>query len=87
MDYKDISHCPVHKTCLDCPTKECVEFSSASHGSQDKERRDKMMITLFNSGKSVIELSRQFQVSERTVQRAINYIKEAKHCGSLRGKN
>ena len=68
--YKD-EGCEYAKSCLDCPFPQCLYDEPGGRQRWLKELRNKEIIRLFEAGRKVRELAVMFDVSERTVQRAI----------------
>lgn len=69
-----------HKSsCLNCPFLKCIYDEPRGRQRWLKRQRDREIIRLFNTeGKGVKELAEMFDISQRTVQRALKKIKEAK---------
>lgn len=68
--YKD-DGCEYAPACLDCPFPQCLYDEPRGRQRWLKELRDKEIMRLFRSGRKVRELAVTFDVSERTVQRAL----------------
>jgi len=62
-----------HKSsCLDCPFTRCIHDEPRGKQHHIKRSRDSEIVNLFKSeGKGVKELALMFDVSQRTVQRAL----------------
>jgi hypothetical protein len=69
--YKD-EGCEYAKSCLDCPFSQCLYDEPRGRQRWLKELRDKEINRLFQQGQNVRELATIFDVSVRTVQRAVN---------------
>jgi hypothetical protein len=68
--------CEFGETCLNCPLPVCVYEELGGKQRFVKRKRALEMAQLFNSeGKSVKELAGIFDVSTRTVQRALKAVK------------
>ena len=69
--YRD-EGCEFAGSCLDCPFPKCIYDEPRGRQRWLKRSRDKEMTNLFSSeGKGVKELASMFEVSQRTVQRAL----------------
>jgi hypothetical protein len=68
--YKD-EGCEYAKSCLDCPFPQCLYDEPRGRQRWLKELRNKEINRLFKDGRKVRELAVVFDVSERTVQRAV----------------
>jgi hypothetical protein len=68
--YKD-EGCEYAKSCLDCPFPQCLYDEPRGRQRWLKELRNKEINRLFEAGRNVRELAAMFDVSERTVQRAV----------------
>jgi hypothetical protein len=69
--YKD-EGCEYAKSCLDCPFPQCLYDEPRGRQRWLKELRDKEINRLFKKGQKFGELAMTFDVSIRTVQRAVN---------------
>jgi len=69
--YKD-EGCEYAKFCLDCPFPQCLYDEPRGRQRWLKELRDKEINRLFQKGQNARELAAMFDVSVRTVQRAVN---------------
>lgn len=79
--YRD-EGCELADSCLNCPFPRCVYESPRGRQRWLKRQRNREMTRLFTTeGKGVKELAQSFNVSPRTVQRALkNYlIREGKN--------
>ena len=77
--YRD-EGCELASSCLDCPLPECIYDQPGGKQHWLKALRDREMVRLASTGgKGVRELAVMFNVSQRTVQRALK--------NSSRGKN
>jgi DNA-binding CsgD family transcriptional regulator len=63
--------CIAFSSCLSCPLPRCVEEESRGQQKLRLAVRNKRMVELRRSGKSVKEIAGLFDVSQRTVQRAL----------------
>jgi hypothetical protein len=68
INWKDTG-CEVHPSCLDCPLDKCMEEEPRGRQRLRMLARARYMAELKKQGKSLAEISRVFQVSQRTVQR------------------
>jgi hypothetical protein len=68
--YKDVG-CEYARFCLECPYPQCLYDEPGGRQRWLKERRNKEINKLFTAGCKVKELARLFDVSQRTVQRAL----------------
>ena len=68
--YKD-EGCDYARSCLDCPFPQCLYDEPRGRQRWLKELRNKEINRLFEAGRRVRELAMMFDVSERTVQRAV----------------
>ncbi len=63
--------CEVFRACLSCPLSRCVEEEPRGQQRLRLAARNKRMVELRRSGKSVRGIAELFGVSRRTVQRAL----------------
>jgi len=63
--------CEVFGSCLNCPLPRCLEEEPRGQQRLRLAARNKQMVELRRSGKSVADISGLFDVSQRTVQRAL----------------
>ena len=77
--YRD-EGCEYAGSCLNCPFPRCIYDEPRGRQRWLQELRDREINRLSQSGRKVRELADQFDVSERTVQRAI------KEKGKSKGK-
>ncbi len=64
--------CEFSDSCLNCPLLRCIYDESGGRQRQLKKFRDMEMARLFTTeGKEVKELALRFDISQRTVQRAL----------------
>jgi hypothetical protein len=63
--------CEYALSCLDCPFPQCLYDEPRGRQRWMKELRDREIKRLFKDGRKVSELSLMFDVSPRTVQRAV----------------
>ena len=63
--------CEIFSSCLNCPLEKCMEDEPRGRQRLRMMARSKRMLELKSRGKSISEISRIFQVSQRTVQRAL----------------
>jgi len=66
--YRD-EGCELAASCLNCPFPQCVYDLPGGGQRLLKERRDVEILRLKAAGKTIHELARLFQVSERTIRR------------------
>ena len=69
--YKD-EGCEYARACLDCPFPQCLYDEPRGRQRWLKELRNREINRLFETGRKVRELAVMFDVSDRTVQRAVN---------------
>jgi hypothetical protein len=69
--YKD-EGCEYAKSCLDCPFPKCMYDERGGRQRWLRELRNKEINRLFDTGRKINEIAEIFDVSERTVQRALN---------------
>lgn len=77
FQYKD-EGCRRAPSCLECPFSRCIYDRRRGKCSLNKDARDARMRYFYRKGKSITELMERFDVSRRTVCRAI---KEEKNRG------
>jgi len=68
--YEDTG-CEMAPLCLECPFPKCLEDEPRGKQKYSKGRRDETMRQMRREGKSVAEIARMFDVSDRTVERAL----------------
>ncbi len=69
--YRD-EGCEMAPACLNCPLSRCLEDIPRGRQQQRKELRNREIFRLFHThGESIKQIARKFEVSERTVQRAL----------------
>ena len=68
--YKD-EGCEYAGACLDCPFPQCLYDEPRGRQRWLKELRNREISRLFEAGRKVRELASLFEVSDRTVQRAL----------------
>ncbi len=74
--YKD-SGCDLADSCLDCPFQECIYEQPGGRQRWLKRQRDKEITRLFTTeGKGAKELALMFDISQRTVQRALKRVRK-----------
>ena len=66
--------CELSPSCLNCPFPRCVKEEPWGKEKFLKRRRAERMLELKNEGKSTAEIARIFEVSTRTVQRALKLL-------------
>jgi hypothetical protein len=71
--YKD-EGCEYAKSCLDCPFPQCLYDEPRGRQRWLKELRNKEINRQFEAGRKIRELAVMFDVSDRTVQRAVKGI-------------
>jgi len=69
--------CEVFQACLNCPLPRCVEEEPRGQQRLRIAARNKRMVELRKSGKSVKDIAGLFGVSQRTVQRALRRDKKS----------
>ena len=69
--------CELAASCLNCPFPCCIKEEPWGKERFLKRRRADRMLQLNKEGKSVNEIARIFEVSTRTVQRALKLVEEA----------
>ena len=73
--YRD-EGCELASSCLNCPLPKCIYDEPGGKQRWRKRLRNKEMARLFSSeGEGVKELALMFNVSQRTVQRALKGVK------------
>jgi DNA-binding CsgD family transcriptional regulator len=70
VNWKD-NGCEIYPSCLNCPLDKCMEEEPRGRQRLRMLARSKRMAELREQGKSIPEIARCFQVSQRTVQRAL----------------
>jgi hypothetical protein len=70
LNWKDTG-CEFHDACLDCPRDKCIEDEPRGRQRTRMSSRASKMLMLRATGKSVKDIARVFEVSVRTVQRAL----------------
>ena len=69
--YRD-EGCEFAEACLDCPFPKCIYDEPGGRQRWLKRQRDRQIVRLFTvEGKRVKELALMFDISQRTVQRAL----------------
>ena len=63
--------CEYAPACLDCPFPQCLYDAPRGRQRWLKELRDREIARLYREGRMVAELAEIFEVSLRTVQRAL----------------
>ncbi len=64
--------CELAESCLNCPFPECIYDEPGGKQRLLKEQRNAEIVKLFSTGKkSVKELAQMFNLSVRTIQRAL----------------
>jgi DNA-binding NarL/FixJ family response regulator len=71
LNWKDTG-CELYISCLNCPRERCIEDEPRGRQKMRLSRRSMNMIALKEKGKTAGEIARIFEVSIRTVQRAIS---------------
>ncbi len=66
--------CDMAPSCLSCPFPRCLEEEPWGKQKFSKRRRDERMAELRREGKSVEEIALIFDVSDRTVDRALKRV-------------
>jgi DNA-binding NarL/FixJ family response regulator len=75
INWKDTG-CEIYPSCLNCPLDKCMEEEPRGKQRLRMLSRSHRMAELRQEGKSIPEIARCFQVSPRTVQRALARVKE-----------
>jgi transposase-like protein len=70
IDWRDAG-CEVFPSCLNCPLPRCVEEEPRGQQRLRLAARNRRMVELRQSGKSVRDIAGLFGVSQRTVERAL----------------
>ena len=70
VNWKDTG-CEIFPSCLNCPLDRCMEEEPRGRQKLRMMARSNRMTQLREQGKSISEIARCFQVSQRTVQRAL----------------
>ena len=77
ISYKD-EGCELANSCLNCPYDECIYEKPGGKRLWRKKERSAEMIRLHGEeGKTIKELADMFSVSRRTVQRALQFARNA----------
>ncbi len=63
--------CEYARSCLECPFPRCLYDDPKGRQHWFREMRNKEINRLFRSGRKVNELAELFEVSQRTIQRAL----------------
>ena len=69
-NYKD-NGCDISQSCLDCHLTLCKYDDDNYSPGKNKLNRDKEIYQLNSEGKSIIDLSKKYNLSIRTIQRSI----------------
>jgi hypothetical protein len=77
IDWRD-EGCEVFPSCLNCPLPRCVEEEPRGQQRLRLAARNRRMVELRQSGKSVRDIAGLFGVSQRTVERALKQSKKSK---------
>lgn len=73
--YRD-EGCELAESCLNCPLSQCIYDQSGGKQRWLKGQRDREIVRLFSTGnKGAKELALMFDLSQRTVQRALKRAK------------
>jgi len=70
LNWKDTG-CELYEACLACPRDKCIEDMPRGRQRMRMSSRTSKMLLLRARGKSVKDIARIFEVSVRTVQRAL----------------
>ena len=70
--------CELAPSCLNCPFPRCVKEEPWGKEKFLKRRRAERMLELKKEGKSTAEIARIFEVSTRTVQRALKLVEDGR---------
>lgn len=72
MSYQD-NGCEVSSSCLRCPLPQCKYDDPAWYQQYRRQGRDQLILAAHtNDGATVFELAERFQLSPRTIHRALN---------------
>jgi len=74
--------CDLFPSCLSCPLPRCIEEEPRGKQKLRMLDRASKMAGLKQNGKSIEEIASAFEVSTRTVQRAIASIAETEYAGN-----
>ncbi len=77
IDWRD-EGCEVFASCLNCPLPRCIEEESRGQQRLKIAARNRRMVELRKRGKSLNEIAELFNVSRRTVERALKQNKKTK---------
>lgn len=75
VNWKDTG-CEIYPSCLNCPLDKCMEEEPRGRQRLRMLARSTRIAELKDQGKSISEIARYFQVSPRTVQRALAKVRE-----------
>ena len=78
-NWKDTG-CELYQSCLNCPREHCIEDEPRGRQKVRLSKRTVKMIVLKEQGKSAREIAGIFEVSIRTVQRALSLNKKGRAC-------
>ncbi len=79
IDWQD-EGCEVFSSCLNCPLERCIEEEPRGKQRLRMLNRAGRMVALRRDGKSLEEVARIFEVSKRTVQRALASARNNQGC-------
>lgn len=82
INWKDTG-CEIYSSCLNCPLDKCMEEEPRGRQRLRMLARSNRMAELREQGKSIPEIARCFQVSQRTVQRALARVKDKNTPGQV----
>jgi DNA-binding NarL/FixJ family response regulator len=69
-NWKDTG-CEFHPSCLSCPLPECIEEKPRGKQKMRKRVRENRIAALRREGKSIAEIALMFNLSRRSVYRAL----------------
>lgn len=82
MHFSDTG-CEVAGSCLDCPLPQCKFDDPVWYQAYKRQGRDLQLVTAYsNEGMSVFQVAERFNVSPRTVHRAIKRVREPVAAGA-----
>jgi len=81
LNWKDTG-CELYQSCLHCPREHCIEDEPRGRQKVRLSRRSLNMIALKEQGKSAREIAGIFEVSIRTVQRALSLYRKKRQANN-----
>lgn len=70
LEYRDTG-CSLAGSCLECPFPECIDGAPGGKRHYLKQQRNSEISRLYDTGKTSKDLSVLFNISRKTIQRAI----------------